>query len=311
MALVLGVFAVVFAGILVTVGRLETRGRAVAPILLTGPALLLLGVGLVYPAIRTIVASFFDAQTQHFVGMANYSTLVNDPSMRRVIVNTMLWIVICPIVSTVIGMVYAVLADRVRWEVLAKTLVFLPMAISFVGAAIIWKFVYEYRANQPDIAQIGLLNQIIVWLGGDPQHFVTREPWNTLFLMVVMIWIEAGFAMTVVSAAIKGVPSETIEASRLDGCGALQTFLHITLPSIRAALVLVLTAITIAVLKVFDVVLTMTGGQFNTSVIANEYYAQTFRFFNVGVGSALATVLFLFVIPIVVYNVRQYRRADA
>ncbi|HOW01975.1 MAG TPA: sugar ABC transporter permease [Rhodoglobus sp.] len=307
--LALAIFGVVLLVVLHIAGRTSTRAPRLSIALFLGPALALLGIGLAYPAIRTIVASFFDASGRNFVGPANYLTLVEDPTMQRVVLNTLLWIVVCPVVSTAIGLLYAVMADRVRWEVLAKTLIFLPMAISFVGAAIIWKFVYEYRADQPGIQQIGILNQLLVWLGGQPQQFLTVEPRNTFALMVVMIWIEAGFAMTVLSAAIKGVPRELLESALIDGAGPVQQFLQITVPMIRSALVLVLTAITIAVLKVFDVVLTMTGGQFATSVIANEYYAQTFRFFNSGLGAALATVLFAFIVPIVIYNVLQFRKA--
>jgi alpha-glucoside transport system permease protein len=225
--------------------------------------------------------------------------------------NTLLWVVITPILATAIGLVYAVLVDRTRFEAFAKALIFLPMAISFVGAAIIWKFVYAYRPNQQNIQQIGLLNQFLVWLGLEPVNFILQQPWNNLLLIVVMIWIQAGFAMTVLSAAIKAIPSDIVEAARLDGVGGFRLFWYITLPSIRPAVVVVVTAISIAVLKVFDIVRTMTGGQFGTSVIANEFYAQSFRISDLGMGSALAMVLFVLVVPIVIYNVRQMRKAEA
>jgi alpha-glucoside transport system permease protein len=220
-------------------------------------------------------------------------------------------VVITPILATAIGLVYAVLVDRTRFESFAKALVFLPMAISFVGAAIIWKFVYAYRPDQQNIQQIGLLNQFLVWLGFEPVNFILINGWNNLLLIVVMIWIQAGFAMTVLSAAIKAVPSDIVEAARLDGVGGLRLFFYITLPSIRPAVVVVITAISIAVLKVFDIVRTMTGGQFGTSVVANEFYLQSFRLSDLGMGSALAMILFLLVVPIVVYNVRQMRKVDA
>ena len=182
---------------------------------------------------------------------------------------------------------------------------------SFVGASIIWKFVYEYRPDQGNVRQIGLLNQVLVWLGGSPHQWLVNSPWNTFFLIVVMIWIQAGFAMTVLSAAIKAIPEDIIEAARLDGVGPVGMFRYVTLPSIRPATVVVLTTIGIGTLKVFDIVRTMTGGQFDTSVVANEFYSQSFRSNNQGLGAALATLLFILVIPIVAYNIRQMRASEA
>jgi alpha-glucoside transport system permease protein len=219
-------------------------------------------------------------------------------------------------VSTLVGLTYAVLVDRTRFEKFAKTLMFMPMAISMVGASIIWKFMYEYRDvlvgvpldKQPP--QIGLLNQVLLWLGLEPQQFLLHGPWNNLFLMIVMIWIQSGFAMTILSAAIKAIPDSTVEAARLDGVNGLQLFWHITIPSVRPATVVVLTTIAMGTLKVFDIVRTMTGGNFGTGVIANEFYTQSFRQNNQGLGAALAVILFLFVIPLVVYNVRQMRKTE-
>lgn len=306
------VFAAVMGVVLLVVGR--ARGRrtdVVSGIAFTAPAFLLLLIGLLYPAGRTAVQSFLDARSAGFVGLANYIQIFTQPDLLVVLRNTLLWVVVTPILATAIGLVYAVLVDRTRFEAFAKALIFLPMAISFVGAAIIWKFVYEYRPNQQNIQQIGLLNQFLVWLGFEPVNFILAEPWNNLLLIVVMIWIQAGFAMTILSAAIKAIPSDIIEAARLDGVGGLRLFFYITLPSIRPAVVVVITAISIAVLKVFDIVRTMTGGQFDTSVVANEFYVQSFRLSNLGMGSALAMILFLLVVPIVIYNVRQMRKVDA
>lgn len=306
------VFAAVMGVVLLVADR--ARGRRtdlVAGIAFTAPALLLLLVGLLYPAGRTAVQSVLDASSAGFVGLDNYIRIFTQPDLVVVLRNTLLWVVITPILSTAIGLVYAVLVDRTRFEAFAKALIFLPMAISFVGAAIIWKFVYEYRPNQQNIQQVGLLNQFLVWLGFEPVNFILAEPWNNLLLIVVMIWIQAGFAMTVLSAAIKAIPSDIVEAARLDGVGGLRLFFYITLPSIRPAVVVVVTAISIAVMKVFDIVRTMTGGQFDTSVIANEFYVQSFRLSDLGMGSALAMILFVLVVPIVVYNVRQMRKVDA
>ena len=225
--------------------------------------------------------------------------------------NTALWVLVTPFVATFIGLIYAILVDRSRFEAAAKALIFLPMAISFVGASLIWKFVYEFKPAQGNIRQTGLLNQILVSLGGSPQQWLLNTPWNTFFLIVIMIWIQAGFAMTVLSAAIKAIPDDIVEAARLDGVGALGMFRHITVPSIRPALIVVLTTIAIGTLKVFDIVRTATGGQFDTNVVANEFYSQTFRASNQGLGAALAVLLFVLVVPIVVYNVRQLRATEA
>jgi alpha-glucoside transport system permease protein len=221
------------------------------------------------------------------------------------------WVVVTPFVATAIGLLYAILVDRSRFESLAKALIFLPMSISFVAASVIWKFVYEYRPDQGRVQQIGLVNQIIVWLGGKPQQLLIDSPLNTFLLIIVMIWIQAGFAMTVLSAAIKAIPDDIIEAARLDGVNAWSMFRKITLPSVQPTVVVVLTTIGIGTLKVFDIVRTMTGGQFNTSVVANEFYSQTFRADNQGLGAALAVLLFVLVIPIVVYNVRSLRQSEA
>jgi alpha-glucoside transport system permease protein len=182
----------------------------------------------------------------------------------------------------------------------------MPMAISFVGAGIIWRFVYDFRSG--DREQIGLLNQVVLWLGGEPVQWLQSSPINTILLIVVMIWIQTGFAMVILSAAIKGVPTEQLEAAELDGTNGWQRFANVVLPGIRGSLVVVITTISIATLKVFDIVRTMTAGNFNTSVIANEMYTQAFRAGEPGRGSALALVLFLLVLPIVMYNVRVLRK---
>ncbi|GGD24337.1 alpha-glucoside ABC transporter permease [Microbacterium faecale] len=272
-----------------------------------GPALLLLVLGQVYPAIRTMWMSLMDRRSENFVGLTNYAYLFEDG--LTALANTMLWVVLVPAGSTIIGLVYAVLIDKSRFEKVAKSLLFLPMAISFVGAGIIWKFVYEYRGSAQE--QIGLLNALITSLGFEPVRFLQDAPLNTVFLIVVMVWIQAGFAMVVLSAAIKAVPIDIIEAARLDGASAWQLFTRVTVPSIRPSLVVVLTTICIATLKVFDITLTMTGAEFNTQVLANEMYDWSFTFGNNGIGSAMAVVIFLLVIPLVVYNVRQMNKNKA
>src|SRR5664279_2447313 len=294
-----------------------------------GPVAVALIVGLFYPAAGTVVRSFQVSQTavgpdgkpiinpntgqkttELGFSLTNYQTVFTDPNFQKVLINTVWWVVLVPVLATFFGLIYAVLVDRTRGEKLAKALVFLPMAISMVGASIIWKFMYEYRdATRP---QIGLLNQILVWVGIDPYQFIITEPWNTFFLIFVMIWIQAGFAMTVLSAAIKSVPDDIVEAAQIDGATGFKLFRKVTVPTIRPAVVVVLTTIAMGSLKAFDIVRTMTGGNFGTSIVANEFYTQSFRQGEqgVGVGAALAVILFIIIIPVILYNVRQMRLSE-
>jgi len=303
-------FVAVMGILLFAVDRPKNVPSWVVFVAFVGPAGLLLIFGLIRPAVLTIYQSFFDRTGDTFVGLDNFVQLVSTNSLRSVLINTVIWVLIVPIAATFLGLLYAVVVDRSPVEALAKALIFLPMAISLVGASIIWRFVYEYRADLGDNQQIGLLNQLLVIVGQEPYQFLLNGPWNTLFLIVVFIWVQTGFAMTILSAAIKAIPDDITEAARLDGVSGTQMFRHITIPGIRPALVVVLTTIAIGTLKVFDIVRTMTGGNFGTSVVANEFYTQAFRQSNVGLGAALATVLFVLVIPIVVYNVRQMRLSE-
>jgi alpha-glucoside transport system permease protein len=218
-------------------------------------------------------------------------------------------VLLVPTVATVVGLVYAVLIDRARFEKFAKALIFMPLAISLVGASIIWRFVYAFK--ETDREQIGLANATLKALGLDTYSFLTEAPWNTIFLIVILIWVQAGFAMTILAASIRAIPEDITEAARLDGVGGVRMFRYITVPSIRPSLIVVLTTISITTLKAFDIVRTTVGGNFDTSVIAYEFYRQSFVTRDKGLGAALATLLFLLVIPIVVYNVRQIRRLEA
>ncbi|MET8360597.1 sugar ABC transporter permease [Micromonospora sp. NPDC005171] len=269
------------------------------------PTLLLLVIGLVVPAIRTMLLSLMNRTSTEWVGLDNFGWMFSDDSIVRVLINTLVWVLLVPLVATGFGLIYAVLVDKARFESVAKSLIFLPMAISFVGASIIWKFVYAYRG---DGDQIGLLNQIVVSLGGEPKQWLLESPLNTLLLIVIMIWIQAGFAMVVLSAAIKAIPGDIVEAARLDGVSPWQMFWQITMPSIRPALIVVMVTLTIATLKVFDIVRTSTNGNYDTSVIANEMYNQAFRYGENGRGSALAVFLFILVIPVVIYQIRNLRQ---
>ncbi|MGO4105466.1 carbohydrate ABC transporter permease [Leifsonia sp. YAF41] len=269
------------------------------------PAILLLTIGLVIPTLQTTVQAFQNSRGTEFIGFDNFVWVFTQPEAVRTVGNTIVWVLIAPLVSTIAGLAYAMFIDKSRGEKYFKILVFMPMAISFVGASIIWRFVYT--ARPADQNQIGLLNQIVVWLGGTPVDFLAVEPWNTLFLIVVLIWVQTGFAMVVLSAAIKGVPTEQLEAAELDGTSPWQRFVNVIVPGIRGSLIVVLTTISIASLKVFDIVRTMTAGANNTSVIANEMYTQ-FKNFEQGRSAAFAVVLFLLVMPIVVYNARQIKK---
>ncbi|MDG4789505.1 sugar ABC transporter permease [Micromonospora sp. WMMD1102] len=270
------------------------------------PTLLLLAIGLVVPAVRTTILSFMDGGSERWVGLANYRWMFTQDEISSILTNTLIWVVLVPLVATGTGLLYAVLVDRARFESIAKALIFMPMAISFVGASIIWKFVYAYRSGEYD--QIGLLNQVWMMFGGEPRQWLNDPPLNTLLLIVIMIWIQAGFAMVVLSAAIKAIPGDVVEAARLDGVNPWQMFWRITLPSIRPALIVVVVTVSIATLKVFDIVRTTTNGNFDTGVIANEMYNQAFRFGQTGQGSALAVFLFVLVIPIVIYQIRNLRK---
>lgn len=310
MVIAIAAFVGVMGALLLAVDLPKRVPGWVTGLVFLGPALLFIGYGLVRPMIITVYNSFFDRTGDAFVGWDNFAAMFGDADLRRVLVNTVVWVFLVPIMATFLGLIYAVAVDRSRFEAIAKALIFLPLSISFVGAGVIWRFMYEFRADFGDIQQIGLLNQVLVWLGFEPYQFLITGPWNTAFLIVVMIWIQTGFAMTVLSAAIKAIPDDIVEAARLDGVGALQMFRHVTVPAIRPALVVVLTTIAIATLKIFDIVRTMTGGNYGTSVVANEFYTVAFRNFDQGLGSALAVVLFVLVIPIVAYNVRQMRLSE-
>ena len=308
MLLGLAVFAAVIGIILFLADRAPKKGRDFWQLLaFVAPALVLLAVGLIYPAVRTTLLAFYDRTGNEFVGLDNFVWMFTQPDILQTLGNTLIWVALVPTLSTIIGLAYAIFIDKSYGEKILKSLVFMPMAISFVGAGIIWRFMYEFRVVG-FAEQIGLLNQLIVMFGGQPQQFLVNSPFNTLFLIVVMVWIQTGFAMVLLSAAIKGVPVEIIEAARLDGANAWQQFRNVTLPGIRGTLVVVVTTISIATLKVFDIVRSMTGGNFDTSVVANEMYTQAFNRNEFGYGSALAVILFLMVLPIVVYNVRVMRK---
>ncbi len=286
--------------------------ETVRPYVYVGPALVILSVFLVYPVINTILLSFKDETGHSFVGLDNFRFVFTDPSMLRSIRNTGLWIVMVPLCAVSIGLIFATLADRLRrGEAVAKSLIFLPMAISFVGAAVTWRLIYSYRPEGFG-TNVGLLNGIKLGLGQDPVAWLSQRPWNNLMLIVIMIWIQTGFAMVVLSAAIKSIPDEIVEAARIDGASELQVFRHITVPSILPTIVVVTTYMVINALKVFDIVFVMGSPEPNqTEVIAERMIHWFFVANNDGRGAAIATVLFLGVLPVMVWNVRQFRQQEA
>jgi alpha-glucoside transport system permease protein len=270
-----------------------------------GPALVLLFAYLAGPAALTLRTSLFDNDGV-FVGLKNYGTVFTDRQMVEAWRNNLIWLVVGTTLTVTLGLVIAVLADRSKFERVAKSLIFLPMAISMVGAGVIWKFVYDVNPN------IGLINAVVTNSGAESQDWLrTVQPWNNLFLIVVMVWLQTGFAMVIISAAIKGIPDELLEAARIDGAGEFKIFFSIIIPSISTTLVTVTTAVVIFTLKIFDIVMVMTGGQFGTEVIGVSFYKQLFTFGNQGLGSAIAIVLLIAVIPVMVYNLREFSKRES
>ncbi|MDO5658763.1 MAG: sugar ABC transporter permease [Paracoccus sp. (in: a-proteobacteria)] len=288
-------------------GRNVVRAGVIRPWLFLGPAILFLGVYLLYPIFVSLWYSLHNSGRTEFVGLANYKWLAGSQGFRESMRNNMLWLLVVPAAATFFGLIAAQLTDRIRWGNFAKSLIFMPMAISFVGAGVIWKFIYEYR--EPGTEQIGLLNAVVQALGGTPQVWLTLPLWNNLFLMLVLIWIQTGFAMVILSAALRGIPEETVEAAILDGANPWQIFFRIKVPQIWGTIAVVWTTITIIVLKIFDIVFVMTSGQWGTQVLANLMYDWMFRGSpDFGRGSAVAMVLMGLVVPIMVWNIRNLRR---
>jgi len=291
-------------------GRWEDR---VKPYLLLLPALAAIGLYLIYPTIQTVVYSFANAASTEFVGVSNYTDLLGSSAFQNTLFNTLLWIIVVPAGTIVLGLLIATLADRLRprSEKLSKTLVFMPLAIGAVSAGAIWRFVYA--TNPPTQNQIGLLNGIWTAFGGDPVNWlqISTLRLNSFLLMVMLLWLQAGFAMVLLSAAIKGVPTETLEAARLDGAGETAIFFRIIVPQIRTTIITVFITVLITVLKSFDIVYVMTNGNFNTNVIAVDFFNQLFTNRNGGYAAAIVVMLLIIMIPVLVFQVRQFRLQEA
>ncbi len=283
------------------------------PYLYILPAYAALAFYLVYPAVQTVIYSFKDAASVEWVGLENYKELLTSESFQETLFNTFLWMLVVPIVTVVLGLAVAVLADRLspNFEKASKTIIFLPMAISFVGAGTVWGLVYNYRPPGRD--QIGLQNAIITAFGFDPIAWLDKSDFhlNSLLLMVMLLWAQIGFAMVLLSAAIKGVPVDTIEAARIDGANERQIFSSVVVPQIWGSIVTVFIITLISVMKVFDVVYVMTNGRANTNVIGNEFFNQLFTNFNTGAAAAIVVMLMMATIPIMWYQVRHFRREES
>ena len=286
------------------VGMLRPVWRdRILPWVFVGPALILLATFLLYPGLATLGRSFFNSAGAFTFN--NYAQMTT-PDMVETLRNNVIWLVVATGGSVFLGLIIAGLFDRIRREALAKTLIFLPLAISLIGASVIWGFMYAWEPQ--GTTQIGLLNAIITGLGGQPVTFFTSNPLNIFAEIVIMIWLQTGFAMVVLSAAIKGVSTEVIEAARLDGANERQLFFRIIVPSIRGSIVTVTTTIAIVTLKIFDIVYVTTGGRFGDDVVANRMFHEMFQFFDDGQAAALATLLFIAVLPVMYVNLRNFRR---
>ena len=276
------------------------RANLVRPWLFLLPVVILLTLYLVYPVVGSFVRSLYNRSGDEFIGLGNYSSLIGSSDFRVAFFNNALWALVVPALSTFLGLVIAQLTDRLSWGNIAKSIIFMPMAISFVGASLIWKFVY---APDPDI---GLINAILTSFGMEAVDVLQIPFWNNLFLMVLLIWVQTGFAMVILSAALRGVPEETIEAAIIDGANPFQVFFKIQVPQIVATIIVVWTTITIGTLKIFDIVYAMTGGNFGTQILPS--YMMQFMFRDDGRATAVAVLIMIIVSPVVISNVRQARK---
>ena len=287
-------------------GRWEDR---VKPYFFIGPAFLAIALYVIYPAIQTIVYSFANSDSTKFIGLRNYTELLGSSDFRQTLFNTLLWIIFVPAMTIGLGLGVAVLADRLKPgpEKLAKTVIFLPMAISAVGAGTVWRFVYA--TNPPGENQLGLQNAIVTKLGFAPVNWLqlTTLHFNSFELMVMLLWAQVGFAMVLLSAAVKGVPTETVEAARIDGASEFQIFGRVIVPQIRPTIITVFVTVTIGVLKLFDIVYVMTNGDFNTSIVGVDFFNELFTNSNNGHAAAIVVLLMIAIIPLMVYQVRQFK----
>jgi alpha-glucoside transport system permease protein len=291
-------------------GKWEDR---IKPFFYLLPALAAIGLYLVYPAYQTVVFSFANYNSTEWVGLQNFRDLLSSSNFHTTLFNTALWIVVVPTVTIILGLIIAVLVDRLnpQAEKTAKTIIFLPIAISAVGAGTVWRFIYDARpAGEP---QVGLQNAIITKFGFEPVNWLQLSDYrvNSFLLMVILLWAQVGFAMVLLSAAIKGVPSDTLEAARVDGANERQIFGRVVIPQIRSTIITVFVTVTIGVMKIFDIVYVMTNGNLNTNVLGNEFFNQLNTNFNNGAAAAIVVMLMLAVVPVMIYQVRHFKREEA
>jgi alpha-glucoside transport system permease protein len=311
----LAVSFLIYLGLNFIVGKTNSKwNRRLLPYVFIGPVLLLLAGFLIYPTLRTVVLSFVNTGTGAFYGLGNYASLFSSGDFLSTLLNNLLWIIVVPASTVAIGLAVAVLADRLgpKREKSFKSIIFLPMAISFVAAATMWRFIYDFNAAGQ--AQTGLLNAVWVNITHlNPVAWITLDTgrFNDFLLMIVVIWLNAGYAMVLLSSAIKGVPEETIEAAKIDGATDRQTFFRVVAPQIQSTIVAVFVTVLIGVMKIFDIVFAMTGGSYNTNVLGVEFINQFFNFGNPGKASAVVVILMIAVIPVIVYQVRNYRKQEA
>jgi alpha-glucoside transport system permease protein len=286
-------------------------GAATRPFVFVGPAMVLLGFYLVYPAVNTFILSFQNASGTEFIGVDNYTRIFTESQYLIALRNSVAWVLLVPVAAVGIGLLFATMADKLgrRWESVSKSLIFLPMAISFVGASVVFTFLYSFRPEGFG-EQIGLANGIVTALGGSPLNWLAQQPWNNLYLMVILIWLQTGFSMVILSSAIKGVEEVLLEAARIDGANEWQAFWRVVMPGIASTVVVVWTTVLITVWKVFDIVWVMTGGRDGTAVIAQQMVQEFFTNNNDGIGAALAVVLFIAVVPILVINIRRFKAQE-
>ncbi|MEP6639833.1 MAG: sugar ABC transporter permease, partial [Chloroflexota bacterium] len=277
----------------------------IRPWLWLAPALTFLGVFLVYPTIATIIRSFMNRKGDGFVGLDNYGWFFSQQDTLIALRNNALWVVLLPTLVVGLGLLIAVLVDRVRYEGVVKSIVFLPLAISFVAASVIWRFMYELDPN------VGTLNAVVTKAGFSPVAWLLVQPWNNLFLIIVGVWLLTGFAMVILSAGLKGISVELLEAARVDGASELQVFRGIVFPLLLPTIAVVGTTIIIYALKTFDVVYTMTSGNFDTNVIANVMFQTLFNNTQPGRAAAIAVILFAAIIPVMIFNIRRFREQEA
>lgn len=285
--------------------------RAVRPWLWLAPGLLLLALFLVFPTLYTVYLSFFGPDGSRFVGLENYGYVFTDPAILEALRNNVIWLVLFTLLTVGFGLVIAILTDRVPYESVANAIIFLPMAISFVAAGVIWRFMYDYRP--PGEPQTGTVNALVTSIlpGVDPRAWIVLEPGNNVALIVAAVWVWTGFCLIVLSAGLKGIPAETLEAARVDGANEWQVFWRVVLPIMGSTVAVVVTTMVITALKAFDVVYVMTSGNFGTEVIANRMYKEIFIIRDFGRASAIAVVLLLAIVPVMLINIRRFREQEA